>query len=464
MASQCSPLQKYSFPSQCDKRMETLEGHEDSESEQSDVLLFRNPKRWARHGLLCKLCLFIAVLILSFMLVVVWSILQIRPVWPLRALIENSCQPMSPEGPPPHVRQPITFVPVPSHSAVHGLFGLNLPPQQGKSFDGNFLGPGTGSPNADGSYNYEYTDEQLEFVRMHFGGIRLGFNIYTARNPEAVARIKHYFDVMRGGVNILAMWDTFEPWEMCTPLHTHGNGRVNDVNEAIAAWRAMFEALQEQKDIMFEVFNEPFGYWTVSGYLEEMLQIVDGAGLPHERVIVSGMLRFPEIVGMGHGKPWFGARGDDPSSESPHLTELSSLGWKGAFSYHQYPMTIEPGRRSIDDYAQKLLLQVGPVIKDHKIHFTEIGACLRKGDTVDPITGEVQNESMRADVPSLLGFLTGLRKLRERGHDIASAHWWFGMGGYVNDEYNVFDHTNNRSWLVERLAREINGNSEVQAA
>jgi len=338
------------------------------------------------------------------------------------------------------------------------IFGLNLPPQQGDSFAANFFGPGAGAPTLDGSYNYEYTDQQLELVRTHFGGIRLGFNYYTALNATGVATIKHYFDVMRarGGVNILAMWDTIEPWEVCTPLQIHGNGRVNSIAEAIEAWQIMWDTFRDYDDVLFEVFNEPFGYWTVSGYLQEMREIIDGAGLPYDRVIVSGLATFPEVAGMIMGKSFLGwPKGDDPKSGTPHLAELSALGWHGAFAYHQYPVTLDPQHRSIDGYSQKLVRELEPVIKDHKIHFTEMGASLRRNQTVDPERGDVQ---------SLLGFMDALRKLRDTGGDIASAHWWFGIGGDVDDAYNIFDPSSDRFLLVEQLGREINGNRSLQVA
>ena len=39
----------------------------------------------------------------------------------------------------------------------------------------------------------------------------------------------------------------------------------------------------------FEIFNEPFGYNSTAAYLSEMLTIVDGAGLPHDRVVLDGL-------------------------------------------------------------------------------------------------------------------------------------------------------------------------------
>lgn len=405
----------------------------------------RQPHKRSRLRRIC--CLGSASLILAVVLSLVASVLQLRPILPLRILANAHCPPMAPQRVNSSVRSPVAAASFGSNLARPKL-GLNLPPQQGTSYQANFLGPGTGAINPDGSYNYEYTDEQIEVVRNNIGAIRIGFNIYTARNATAIATIQRYFDAVqgRGGVNILAFWDTLERWELCSPFNKHGNGRVNDVDEAIRAWKTMHEIFGDRGDIMYEIFNEPYGYWTVSGYYQEMQSIIHGAGLPQERVILSSTLTFWQTAGWQSGYHWLGS-----ADSGSNIPQLIALGWQGAFAYHHYPLYTPHGQRSVEGFAKKVLHDIYPAAKSHKIHISEIGASLR------PECSDTPDDTFHGRRNTLLGFEAALRYIRANGGDIASAHWWFGSGGYTNDSYNVFSSSNGGRCSVARLASVING-------
>jgi hypothetical protein len=154
--------------------------------------------------------------------------------------------------------------------------GLNLPATQNNTNIGNFL-PGV--------FKYSYTLADINNAKAYgISSLRLGFNVDTALDKKTGAavlkKLRSFIDELGGG--ILCMWDTLEHGQT-----GHGDGKVNNVTEAIMAWRQI-DAAFNGSNVKYEIFNEPFGYKSAESYLKEMQHIYSEAGLLKSKVILDG--------------------------------------------------------------------------------------------------------------------------------------------------------------------------------
>ena len=220
--------------------------------------------------------------------------------------------------------------------------GLNLPRTRFDTNDGNFR-PGV--------FEYDYTAADISRLRASgFTAIRLGINVDTALNRTAgaavIKKMRSYADQL-GGAAIICMWDTLQPGQS-----GHGDGRVNNVTTAIAAWRVILEAFSPP--VKFEIFNEPFGYKSAGEYFQEMTSIVKGAALPIDRVILDG------------------------NGYAVDVKSLNSLGWEGLLAYHFYPNWVPVGHETDDEYAARVMYDLEGIA--NRVFITEFGSDLSRPD------------------------------------------------------------------------------------
>ena len=273
--------------------------------------------------------------------------------------------------------------------------GINLPPTQGSTNAGAFL-PGV--------YKYSYSAQDVANLRpWNFTGVRLPINVETALQPGGamLRQLRGYVDALKGsgGTSVICMFDTLLPGQS-----GHGDGLVNNLTEMAAAWKVVFETFHASP-VMFELFNEPFGYTTPSSYYAAMMALVQGASLPKERVILGGF-------------------GYDVS-----LREVVALGWTGAVAYHFYPNWVPAGTQTPASYAARVQADLAGV-SNNAVYLTEFGTDLSRTSYApkeDPTEGAVN---------SLCGLQDALAALRARGRGVAGLYHWHGWNN--GDSYSFW--------------------------
>ena len=303
--------------------------------------------------------------------------------------------PTPPPTPPPTTPP---SPPAPPPGAIHN--GLNLPRTQYDTNQGNFR-PGIFA------YNYNATDID-KLKAAGFTSTRLGVNVDTALGGSAGAAVlgqmRSYVEQL-GGTSIICMWDTLLPGQS-----GHGDGRVNNTTEAALAWRAIAAAFAGLPHVKFEIFNEPFGYSSVAEYYAEMQQIIAGAGLPRNRVILDGNGYAVDVRG------------------------LSDAGWEGEMAYHFYPNWVPSGQQSDSGYAARVNFDLNGL--SNRVYVTEFGSDLSRPnyDKEDP------NFSDGGAVNSLRGLEIGLHALKLSGEGVRGVYHWHGWDN--GDSYSFFGATN----------------------
>lgn len=221
--------------------------------------------------------------------------------------------------------------------------GLNLPPTQGSSNAGAF---------APGIYVYNYSDSILDKIKAEqFSHFRLLVNVETANDRDGLRRIVDLFDAL-GNQGVICMIDTNEEGETA-----HGNGRPNDLDELASAWGKVFARFRNKPDVLFEIFNEPFGYKTGIAYLDDMKYVIRNAQVPASRCVLDGM-------GYAHD-----------------IKSVIDAGWSGAVAYHFYPNWVAKNLRTASNYSKRVLSDLSGVKND--IYITEFGANLGLGDVYE---------------------------------------------------------------------------------
>ena len=279
---------------------------------------------------------------------------------------------------------------------------MNLPRTQYDTNQGNFR---------PGLFEFAYTSADIAKLKAAgFTSARLGINVDTALGGAAgaavLARMRSYVDQL-GGASIICMWDTLLPGQS-----GHGDGRVNNVTEAARAWQAIAAAFQGTQ-VKFELFNEPFGYPTVAEYYAVMQQIIAGAGLPRDRVVLDGNGYAVDVRG------------------------LSRAGWDGLMAYHFYPNWVPPGQQSEGGYADRVKSDLAGL--GDRVFVTEFGSDLSRPDyeTEDP------DFSDGGAVNSLRGLEIGLEALKTTGTaGVLGVYHWHGWDN--GDSYSFWGANNAR--------------------
>ena len=270
--------------------------------------------------------------------------------------------------------------------------GLNFAATQGNSNTGNFL-PGV--------FTYNYDNSNVSAARK-FGvtSLRLGFNTDTAlskgEGAAVLAKMRGYVDQI--GAGILCMWGKGS-------ASSHGDGRVESVAAAIAAWKVVHAAFNGS-NVYYEVFNEPFGYKDASEYLAVMKQIYEGAGLPKDKVILDG---------------------------TGYADSVAALGklWDGKMAYHFYPNWQPDGQRTQENYSNRCQGDLKGY--SHRTFVTEAGAALDK-DNKDYEQYDASGHD--GDVNCLRGLDDCLSALHDGGAPVLGVYPWHGYDN--GDSYSFF--------------------------
>lgn len=329
------------------------------------------------------------------------------------------------------------------------IFGVNLPPMAGATNDGAF------SP---GVYHYDYPfdsferDEDRHWLLIEdgegdgvtsglgFNGFRIPINVESSHDLATLHKIKSYFQQV-GDRGVLCMFDTNQGDEV-----SHGNGRINDVNDIAQAWAQIHRVFGNSPGVKYEVFNEPFGYHKAGNKYEyndsdAVKEYLEGAVFPiieevDRLLMVAGLEKVPAerwiISGMGyasHMKPvirYFDQR--------PEV-------FKYDLSYHLYPNYLPEGERERASFDWLIRDQIGNV--NHKIHITEYGFQLRY-DTGYP--GSIFDQPQLPDTPvnhQNANANTALAVLDVIGslHNVAGIYHWHGWDN--DDSYSTLSPENN---------------------
>lgn len=277
--------------------------------------------------------------------------------------------------------------------------GLNLPPTQGTTNAGAFL-PGV--------YSFDYSADQLrQITAAGFTHLRIPVNVETANDVDAMQRIAELFAAV-GDHGILCMFDTNQDQET-----GHGNGKPNDIGELAGAWRRLRIFFRDKPNVMFELFNEPFGYSRdaegCDEYLSDMKTIIRRARLPSQRCILDG---------IGY---------------AADIQSVAKAGWRGALGYHLYPNWLPADKASMQAFSQLVQEQCSGIKND--VYVTEFGTRLdfnTQGQTSSP------NPDLDAFV--LDGFRDAMTRLRSKGQPIVGTYHWHGWDN--GDSYSYWKASN----------------------
>ena len=281
--------------------------------------------------------------------------------------------------------------------AVHR--GLNLPPTQGTTNAGAFL-PGV--------YSFAYSPQQLRRITdSGFTHLRIPVNVETANNPNAMKRISELFAVV-GDRGVLCMFDTNQGDET-----GHGNGLPNDIRELADAWRRLRLFFRDKPNVMFELFNEPFGYSRdaegCNQYLSDMKMIIRRARLPSRKCILDGI----------------GYAGD--------IQSVSKAGWRGALGYHLYPNWLPLEKASTQAFSKLVQEQCAGLRND--IYITEFGTRLDFD-----ATGKTSSPDPNLDAYVLDGLRDAMKVLRSQNRPIVGTYHWHGWDN--GDSYSYWESSN----------------------
>lgn len=246
---------------------------------------------------------------------------------------------------------------------THG--GSNLPPTQGTSRDGAYF-PGV--------YQYSYHPDQVKraMASAGFSSIRLAINVESAHDPQTLQRHKSYIDAL-GGRGIICMFDTSLKPGTSTPRTGRITGKVNEVAQA---WQNVHKVFRSYGgNVLYELFNEPWGYHTnADEYLTDMMSVIRIADLPVERVILDGL----------HG--------------AADVQSVAQAGWSGYLGYHFYNFWLPAGQRTQKAFSQKLQEALAGL--SSRVFITEFGA------NFDGIVADVDQDELRQDVARHSNFET----------------------------------------------------------
>jgi len=235
--------------------------------------------------------------------------------------------------------------------------GLNLPPTQGVTRDGAFF---------TGQYSYEYDPAQVASLlgRAGFTAVRLAVNRETALNTTALLKHKAYIDSV-GGRGIICMFDTSTVAGASWPRSGRLTGHLETSARAWANVHTVFASYSS--NVMYEIFNEPWGYNAdARAYLADMLSVIKLAGLPTERVILAGL---------------YG---------SSDVQSVARAGWPGYLAYHCYSFWLPEGQRTRSRFAARIQQDIAGL--SHRVFITEFGVGL------DGLPEDVDAEDVRHDV------------------------------------------------------------------
>lgn len=219
--------------------------------------------------------------------------------------------------------------------------GVNLPPTQGTTRDGAFF---------PGLYNYEYQPDYVAGATSiaGFTALRLAVNVETAHDLPSLQRHKRYLDAM-GGHGVICMFDTSSAPGGSWPR----TGRVTEkIDKVASAWKIVHSVFEPYgENVMYELFNEPWGYeGNAVAYLTDMRNVISLAGLPSDRVILAGL---------------YG---------SADVQSVARAGWKGYLAYHAYSFWLPEGKRTREGFD--VLIQNALAGLSSKVFITEFGVGL----------------------------------------------------------------------------------------
>jgi hypothetical protein len=283
--------------------------------------------------------------------------------------------------------------------------GLNLPPTQGTSNAGAFQ---------QGVYRFDYSPELLRRITdSGFTHLRVPVNVATANDIGAMRKVASLFAITRYR-GIVCMFDTNEGDET-----GHGNGKPNDLNGMAAAWHNIHSGFHGKPGfnatphIMYELFNEPFGYAKNEEgraiYLKDMRTLIKRAGLPVKRCVIDG---------MGYA--------DD-------IQSVANSGWRGALGYHFYPNWLPSGKASTEGFSKLIVDQCSGIRND--VFITEFGTRLDFDEA-----GKSPATEPFHDHQALDGLQKALNALKTSGHRISGTYHWHGWDN--GDSYSFWNQTN----------------------
>ncbi|NJR43546.1 MAG: glycoside hydrolase family 5 protein [Akkermansiaceae bacterium] len=190
----------------------------------------------------------------------------------------------------------------------------------------------------------------------------------------------------------------------------HGDGIIRHEAAARAMWKRVGESFGNDEKVLFEAFNEPFGYTNPSKYMSAMRYITQD--LPTNRVIIDG---------LGYAS--------DVQSIKNH--------WPGLLGYHVYPNWLPPGKRTQSEYStlvQHALRGVG-----HRVFVTEFGAHLKRSDEDYENSG-----SSSHDVQFLKGMHDAFHVVKPR-----ATFLWHGW--HNGDSYSLWGASQSARSKVDRI-------------
>lgn len=219
--------------------------------------------------------------------------------------------------------------------------GLNLPVTQGTTRDGAFF---------PGLYQLDYQPKAVARAanRAGFSALRLAVNVETANNLTALQKHKAYIDAA-GGRGVICMFDTSSAPGASWPRTGTVTGKIDQVANA---WKSVHTVFGSYGDnVMYEIFNEPWGYKADAvTYVREMTDVVRLAGLPHNRVILAGL---------------YG---------SADVQSVARAGWQGYLAYHVYVFWLPEGQRTQELFSQRIQQDLAGL--SDRVFITEFGVGL----------------------------------------------------------------------------------------
>lgn len=266
--------------------------------------------------------------------------------------------------------------------------GIGLPPTQGASNSGAFL-PGVSK--------WDYTPDNIGDIVQHgLNAIRLCLNTTTAQNEDSLAKFQQYFDKIDGR-GLICMFGSIEHGD--AHGDGHGTGLVDDSVEIIAAWKSVHKAFKGYPNVLYEIFNEPFGYKDAKIYVEAMKGIICAAELPMEKCILAG------------------------TGYSSNVQDVANNGWDGLLAYHFYPSWLPDGQRTQENFSNLISQALSGL--STRVHVTEFGANLEAEDYNSYRPGGT-DENLDSNVNTLRGLHDAVIAFVAKGVPLAGMYHWHG--------------------------------------
>lgn len=267
--------------------------------------------------------------------------------------------------------------------------GINLPP----------LNPGQSGPVAfvKHVFDYAYEDALLERVKSEgFNSVRLCMNVLTANDPGTLQTMKSLVQKV-GGHALVCMVDTDTGSK--DSKDDHGNGVVNDASEMADAWKKVHAVFGDLDGVLYEIFNEPFGYKDANKYMSEMAGIISAAGLPQDRCMING---------MGYASD---------------LASVVKWGWKGLLAWHLYPNWLPQGQWTQENYSNMIQKHLNGLTG--RVFITEFGVHLNKPVDYDHYLKEGSTDDA-GSVNTVRGLHDALLFYAKKGAPVRGAYCWHG--------------------------------------